>query len=159
MITGEVTLPCFVISLPEAKQVTKRTSVDIVNPVFRGGDNNVYWNSFRYLLSSGSEITKQGMVISPVVIDLFLSFYFGAERFPILHFLLPVLVTYPENQNVSWKNHADRMCRAPITRRFLIWVQTFVSEFFNYITGKKAKENPSSHLPCAIQIYHFSAIR
>ena len=42
MITGEVTLPCFVISLPEAKQVTKRTSVDIVNPVFRGGDNNVY---------------------------------------------------------------------------------------------------------------------
>ena len=38
MITGEATLLCFVISLPKAKQVMKRISVDIVNLVFRGGD-------------------------------------------------------------------------------------------------------------------------
>ena len=28
MIAGEVTLPCFIISVPEAKQVMKRISVD-----------------------------------------------------------------------------------------------------------------------------------
>ena len=39
MITGKVTLPCYVISLHEAKHITKRIEVDSVNLVFRGGDN------------------------------------------------------------------------------------------------------------------------
>ena len=42
--------------------------------------DNIYEILFATCLASDSEMMEQGMVTFPVIINLFLSFYFGAER-------------------------------------------------------------------------------